>query len=149
MSSVRMERAGKALAKLKLSEAISPDQLAFAAWTAAVGDRIAQHAWPKALVRGSLRIEVEDWVWQQQLFQLRPQILGKIIELLGSGVVTDLTFSTASATPRRPPQSAASHGETVLRDEADGIKDPGMRIVYKQARKAALNKAGLKKKASA
>lgn len=145
-----MERAGKALAKLKFSEAISPDQVAFAAWTAAVGERIARHARPKALVRGSLRIEAEDWVWQQHLFQLRPHILGKIAELVGSGVVTDLTFSTASPAasdvPRRPPQSATSHGETASVDEADSIKDPGMRIVYKQARSSALRKT---RKASA
>jgi len=149
-----MERAGKALAKLKLSEAISPEQLAFAAWTAAVGERIARHAWPKALVRGALRVEAEDWMWQQQLFQLRPHILAKIAELVGAGVVTDLTFSTAGRTadsvPRRPPQPApshgATHGEIASADEADRIKDPGMRIVYRQARNAALRKT---KKASA
>ena len=70
-----MERAGKALAKLKLSDAISPDQLAFAAWPAAVGARIAVHACPKALVRGSLVVEAEDAIWQRQLFHLRFDIL--------------------------------------------------------------------------
>ncbi len=95
-----MERAGKALAKLNLSEAISPDQLAFAAWPAAVGERIAAHVWPKALVRGRLILEAEDAVWQKHLLHLSPQVLGKISELLGSGIVTDLAF-------RRPPPPRA------------------------------------------
>src|ERR1700689_436363 len=135
LSSVRMERAGKALAKLKLSDAISPDQLAFAAWPAAVGKRIAVHACPKALVRGSLVVEVEDAIWQRQLFHLRFNILAKLTEVLGSGIITDLEFRIASANPpRRPPQSAQSHGKTVSADDADSIQDPVMRILYKQAR---------------
>ena len=135
-----MERAGKALAKLKLSSAISPDELAFAAWPAAVGERIATRAFPKALVRGSLVVEAEDSVWQKHLFQLRFQILAKLTALVGSEIVNDLEIRVASAPPRRPPQSAARHGNTVSNDEADSIQDPGMRMVYKQARGAAMKK---------
>src|SRR5271156_477669 len=134
LSSVRMERAGKSLAKLKISDAISSDQLAFAAWPAAVGKRIAVHASPKALVRGSLVIETDDAIWQKQLFHLRFDILAKLSEVLGSGIVTDLEFRVARAVPRRPPQSAQSHSETLSSDDADSIQDPVMRILYKQAR---------------
>ena len=130
-----MERAGKTLAKLK-NDAISPDQLACAAWTTAVGKRIAFHAVPKTLVRGSLIVEVDDPIWRKNLFYLRFQILGKLCELLGSGIVTDLEFRPA--TPRRPPQVAQSLQQPKASpDEADRIEDPGMRIVYKQARKKA------------
>jgi hypothetical protein len=150
LSSVRMERAGKALAKLKLSAAISPDELAFAAWPAAVGKRIALHACPKALVRGSLVIEAEDAIWQKQLFHLRFDILAKLAEVLGSGIVTDVEFRIAKAVPRRPPQSALSHSETALPDEADRIEDPVMRILYKQARTRAMSAPGVRtKKATA
>jgi hypothetical protein len=130
-----MERAGKSLAKLKLSDAISQDDLARAAWPAAVGKRIAVHATAKSLVRGSLIVEVEDGIWQKQLFYLRFQILAKLQEVVGAGVITDVEFRIA--TPRRPPQPALSLNEPKLLDEADGIADPGMRIVYKQARKKA------------
>ncbi len=136
-----MERAGKALAKLRLSDAISPDQLAFAAWPAAVGKRIAVHACPKALVRGTLVIEAEDAIWQKQLFHLRFDILAKLVEVLGSEVISDLEFRVARTTPRRPPQSAQSHSETLSPDDADSIEDPGMRIVYKQARRRAAKRA--------
>jgi predicted nucleic acid-binding Zn ribbon protein len=136
-----MERAGKALAKLKLSDAISADQLAFAAWPAAVGKRIAVHACPKALVRGSLVVEAEDAVWQKQLFHLRFDILAKLNEVLGSGIVTDLEFRIAQAAPRRPPQSAQSHSDGLSPDDADSIQDPVMRILYKQSRSRAAKKA--------
>jgi predicted nucleic acid-binding Zn ribbon protein len=136
-----MERAGKALAKLKLSAAISPDQLALAAWPAAVGKRIAAHACPKALVRGSLVIETDDAIWQKQLFHLRHDILAKLSEILGSGIITDLEFRMAGAAPRRPPQSAQSHSNSVSPDDADSIQDPVMRILYKQSRTRATKKA--------
>ena len=130
-----MERAGKYLAKLKLPDAISQDDLARAAWPAAVGKRIAAHAAAKSLVRGSLIVEVEDGIWQKQLFYLRFQILAKLQEVLGAGVITDVEFRVA--TPRRPPQPALSLSDSKPIDEADAISDPGMRIVYKQARKKA------------
>jgi predicted nucleic acid-binding Zn ribbon protein len=136
-----MERAGKALAKLKFSAAISPDELAIAAWPAAVGKRIAMHACPKALVRGCLVVEAEDAIWQKQLFHLRFDILGKLSEVLGSGIITDLEFRIAVKAPRRPPQLAQSHREIVSPDDADSIEDPVLRILYKQARTRATKKA--------
>jgi predicted nucleic acid-binding Zn ribbon protein len=130
-----MERAAKSLARLKLSEAITPEDLARAAWPAAVGKRIASHASAKSLVRDSLIIEVEDAIWRKNLFQLRFQILAKLSEVLGSGIVKDVEFRVP--TTRRPPQPALRLSEKSAIDEADGIADPGMRIVYKQARKKA------------
>ncbi len=58
-------------------------------------------------------VEAEDAIWQKQLFHLRFDILAKLTEVLGSGIVTDLEFRIATAAPRRPPQSAQSHSETV------------------------------------
>src|SRR5689334_21906451 len=99
-----MERAGRTLAKLKLSGKISGDELALAAWPAAVGTRIASHANAVALVRGNLVVEVEDAIWQKQLFHLRHQILRKVHELLGDASVTDVEFRLAVR--KRPPQRA-------------------------------------------
>jgi len=130
-----MERAAKSLARLKLSDAISTEDLARAAWPAAVGKRIASKATAKSLVRNSLIVEVEDAIWRKNLFQLRFQILAKLSEILGSGIVQDLEFRVP--TIRRPPQPALRLRETPVVDEADGINDPGMRILYKQARKKA------------
>ncbi len=136
LKSVRMERAGKSLAKLKLSDAISTEELAVAAWSAAVGKRIASHATAKTLVRGSLIVEAEDAIWQRQLFHLRMHILAKLADVLGGGIIQDIEFRIA--TPRRPPQPAQQLNEPKpSADDADLIQDPSMRMLYKQARKKA------------
>jgi predicted nucleic acid-binding Zn ribbon protein len=136
LNSVRMERAGKSLAKLKLSDAISLEQLAVAAWTAAVGKRIASHAQATTLVRGSLIVEAEDAIWQRQLFHLRLPILAKLADVLGGGIISDIEFRLI--TPRRPPQPAQRLNEPKpSMDEADQIQDSSMRLLYKQARKKA------------
>jgi len=131
-----MERAAKSLAKMKLSDAVTPEDLARAAWAAAVGERLASKTSPKSLVRGSLIVEVEDALWQRNLFHLTPQILTKLSKVLGSGIIRDLEFRIG--TPRRPPQPAQKLYRThEPPDEAERIKDPGMRIVYRQGRKKA------------
>jgi len=130
-----MERAAKSLAKLKLDDAISQEELARAAWPMVVGDRIARHAAAKSVVRGRLIVEVDDAVWQKQLFHLRFQILAKLREAVNDGAVNDIEFRIA--TPRRPPQPAHALNPAKPLDEADGIADPVLRILYKQARKKA------------
>ena len=134
-----MERAGKTLARLKLSKSISAQELACVAWPEAVGATIARYSNPIALVRKKLVIEVEDATWQQPLFQLEAQILKRIAEVLGAGVVDDLEIRIAR--PRRPPQRATQLTPTALSpaavDDADRIRDPVLCMVYKQSRKKA------------
>ncbi|HUA18703.1 MAG TPA: DUF721 domain-containing protein [Bryobacteraceae bacterium] len=124
---------------MKLSDAVSLEELARAAWPAAVGERIAAHAAPRSLVRGSLIVDVADAVWQKQLFHLRGQVLARLKQVLGDGIITDVEFRIAAS--RRPPQVAQSLNATAppveSMDEADRIQDPVLRIVYKRARKKA------------
>lgn len=143
-----MERAGKTLARLKLSKTISTEELAYVAWPEAVGVTIARYTTPIALVRNKLVVEVEDATWQQPLFQLETQILKRIAEVLGPGVVRDLEIRIAR--PRRPPQRATQLTRTqltpgpipstappALSDDADRIQDAVLRTIYKQSRKKA------------
>ncbi len=130
-----MERAGKTLARLKLSKTISVEELACVAWPEAVGATIARYATPVALVRNKLVVEVEDASWQQPLFQLEAQILKRIAEVLGTGVVRDLEIRIARQ--RRPPQRATQLTAAPSIDDADRIQDAGLRMVYKQSRKKA------------
>jgi predicted nucleic acid-binding Zn ribbon protein len=131
-----MERASNSLSKLRLSDKMSGEELARAAWPSAVGKRIALRASVATLVRDRLVVEVEDAIWQKQLFHLRYQILTKLAQLIGDEIVRDIEFRIA--TPRRPPQPAA-HIDEARRphDDADGIKDPVLRILYKESRKKA------------
>ncbi len=137
-----MERAGKTLAKLKLSKTISVEELACVAWPEAVGATIARYTTPIALVRKKLVVEVEDASWQQPLFQLEAQILKRIADVLGPGVVGDLEIRIARQ--RRPPQRATQRTAAAPTatppegmDDADRIQDAVMRMVYKQSRKKA------------
>ena len=128
-----MERAGKALSKLKFSEKISGEELACAAWSVAAGKTVAAHTTAATLVRDRLVIEVEDATWQRQLFQLQGQILRRLNQIVGDELVRDLEFRIVP--PRRPPRKATQPQGSA--DEADQIGDFVMRMVYKNARKKA------------
>lgn len=133
--SPNMERAGRAIARLRNRAGMSAEQMALAAWPAAVGKRIASHAWACALVRDRLVVDAEDAIWQKQLFHLSRVIVAKLGELLGEGVVKDVEFRIA--VPRRPPQRANALNADAAQQEADGIADPVFRILYREARKKA------------
>ncbi len=134
-----MERASLVLAKLKsASQNVSPEQLATAAWPRAVGKTIANRTTVIGLVRGRLVVEVEDNVWQRQLWALRSQILTRMEKTLGRPpLVTELEFRIAGPS-RRPPQITEHRQATTQHvDEADAIRDPVLRSIYKASRKKA------------
>src|SRR5271165_5892536 len=101
-----MERASKLIRGLRLpGDAISAEELACAAWPAAVGKKIASHTRATRLVRNRLVVEVEDQTWQRQLFALSHFMLRNLEKHLGAGLVGDLEFRVV---PRRmEPQRAA------------------------------------------
>ena len=127
-----MERAAKSLAKLKATGVVSADDLARAAWPVAVGKRLADRTRALRMVRSTLLVEVEDAVWQRQLHQMRGQILTRIRQVIGEGVIEDVEFRIG--VPRRPPQMASS-----TRDSADSIHDPVLRLLYDRAKKKAIS----------
>jgi predicted nucleic acid-binding Zn ribbon protein len=125
-----MERAGRLIGKLKLSaETIDPETRARAAWTPAAGKKVAAHTRAAALVRGTLIVEVEDLVWQRQLVTLRHFLLRNLAAELGEALVTGLDFRPMP--PRRKPQRA---GAARPADEADGIADPVLGMLYRRSR---------------
>jgi predicted nucleic acid-binding Zn ribbon protein len=125
-----MQRAGSLIGKLKLSpEMADPETRARAAWALAAGKTIARHTLASALVRGTLVVEVEDFVWQKQLNTLRHFLLSNLKEALGEGLVTEIDFRPMPA--RRKPQRA----ETARRVDANGIEDPVMAMLYRESKK--------------
>lgn len=133
-----MVRAGRLIGKLNMSaNAVTPQELARAAWPSAVGRKIAAHTSAVSLVRGCLIVEVEDAVWQRQLTTLERQILPKLQELAGAEVVTSIAFRPM--VPRRAPQRAESARAEfgLLADDAEGIADPILRRVYLVSKKKA------------
>jgi|SRR5579884_4093551 len=127
-----MERAAKSIAKLKATGVVAPDDLARAAWPAAVGQRLADRTRPLRMVRSTLIVEVDDAVWQRQLHQMRGQILTRIRQVLGDGMVEDLEFRVG--VQRRPARMATS-----VRDESESVGDPVLRMLYDRAKKKAIS----------
>jgi len=130
-----MERVSKLIRELNLSgDMITAEEMARAAWPAAVGKKIATHTRAARLVRTRLVVEVEDITWQRQLFSLTPHILNNLEKALGRGLVDDLEFRIL---PRRREPAIARASVPTLFDEAEAIDDPVLRGLYKLSRKKA------------
>src|SRR5437762_1312582 len=126
-----MEHASRLFGKMKFpGDAVSTEELVCAAWSAAVGKRIARHARAERLVRTKLIVGVDDAVWQRQLFSMSRMILSRLTENLGGGVLVDeLEFRVAAQ--KRGPQRAERSTPAASDDEADGIEDANLRRLYK------------------
>jgi predicted nucleic acid-binding Zn ribbon protein len=128
-----MERAVSLIGKLQLPRNVADAETrARAAWAAAVGKRIVRYTRATLLVRDKLVIEVEDIVWQRQLTTMRPLLIHNVNKALGEALVAEIEFRPMQ--PRFKPQPAASaRPQTAAPDEADGIADPVMRMLYKRS----------------
>lgn len=132
---IHMERAGRVLAKLKLARhGVEDEQLACAAWPVAVGKTIANRTQALTLVRTRLVIQVEDATWQRQLWGLRGQILARLRETLDRAIVEELEFRIA--VPQRKPVQT-EQAQPISADEAETIRDPMFRNIYRAARRKA------------
>ena len=133
-----MERAARLIKKNKYSKQIlSDDDMARAIWPTAVGKAIASHTLRVRLVRSTLVVEVEDAVWQRQLFPLTAQIVARLHKVTGNDAIQDIEFRIGVA--RREPGRATSRrgaaaSAPLLFDEADSIQDPVLKKVYRLSR---------------
>lgn len=123
-----MERAGRLIGKLKLPEMSDPETRARAAWAMAVGKKIAEHTRATALVRDTLVVEVEDYLWQKNLATLERFLIENLAKAMGEAVVKKLDLRPMPR--RRAPQRA----ETV-RPNGERISDPVLALVYRQSKR--------------
>lgn len=136
-----MERAARLIKKNKYSSKLfTDDDLARAVWPTAVGKAIAAHTSRVKLVRTTLVVEVEDAIWQKQLFPLTGQILARLHQVMGRDAIREVEFRVAI--PRRQIMRAEaregpSPGQAGPADEADAIRDPVLKKVYQLSRKKA------------
>jgi len=119
-----MERAGRLFGKLKLSTDVADmETRAKAAWAVAAGKKIARHTRATGLVRDALVVEVEDYIWQQQLARLEHFLIRNLAKELGEAAVKKIDFRPMPR--RREPQRAeTARGE---------IADPIMDVLYRQS----------------
>ena len=129
-----MDQASRIIARWDgASELITREKIAVGSWKKAVGKRVAVHARAARLVRSTLVVEVDDEIWRKQLWGLRYQILRNLERAMGPEIVSDLEFRVM---PQRIQPGRQTASALVLEpDEADRIADPGMRRIYKAARR--------------
>jgi hypothetical protein len=129
-----MQQVSRFMASLRpLRESCDAGDIVCAAWKRAVGHKIAVHTRASKLVRNTLVVEVEDWLWQRNLMGLSRQIVKNLEKAVGPGIVADLEFRIVP--PRRGPMLAQSSMQAYqLADEADAIADPGLRRIYRRKR---------------
>jgi hypothetical protein len=131
-----MERASQLIRNLRLpGDTISAEEVACTCWAQAVGKKIATHTRAVRMVRKRLIVEVEDIIWQRQLFGLSHQILRNLAKSVGNGMVDDVEFRVVPR--KREPERARVAAPGLFADEADGIADPVLRGIYKASRKKA------------
>ena len=138
-----MERAARLFKNKKISADIMTDEdLVRAAWPIAVGRIISSHTSRVRLVRTTLVVEVEDSIWQRQLYGLSKQIVGRLQRVMGGCPVLDVEFRVG--VPRRQVQRSEERRspglfEEIARpaDESDAIRDPVLKRLYRLSRKKA------------
>ncbi|EOM75686.1 DUF721 family protein [Rhodococcus rhodnii] len=69
----------------------------FGRWEDVVGPDIAAHAQPTALRDQTLSVSAESTAWATQLRMMQPQILARIADAVGNGVVRSLTITGPTA----------------------------------------------------
>jgi len=62
------------------------------AWPEVVGEAVAAHTTPKWVRDGVLALAVDDPVWAAQLRWLEADLLARVTEVTGPGVVERITF---------------------------------------------------------
>jgi predicted nucleic acid-binding Zn ribbon protein len=131
-----MDQASRIIAQWAgVSDVISHERIACGSWKRAVGKKIALRTRAVKLVRNTLVVEVEDEVWRKNLWSLRYQILRNLEKAVGPEIVTaiELRVMPPRFGPQREVAERLSFDAPV--DDAESIADPGLRRIYKAARR--------------
>jgi hypothetical protein len=120
-----------------------------AVWPAAVGEAIAENAWPARLTRdGALVVHASSSVWAFELTQLQADIRARLGEALGDAVPKALTFvpgrlpERGTAEPagaeKAPPTEVSDADRAEAERLVSGIEDDELRAVVARAAAASL-----------
>ena len=83
----------------------------FSRWASIVGEDIAEHTQPVALSEGDLTVQAESTAWATQLRLLQRQIIKKIADGVGDGVVRRIRVQGPAAPSwRRGPRHVSGRG---------------------------------------
>ena len=125
----------KILAAANGSEEVA-EAVCMSAWKHAVGDVLSNHAVPVQLQDRTLLIAVSDHIWQQQLEQLRGQLLFRLNAVLGQQTVKAIEVSVQPSkfirnelSNRKEPSGTAAVPIELISAAAE-IQDAGLRRAF-------------------
>jgi hypothetical protein len=131
-----MNQASRIIAKWSgAPDLITGERIACGAWKKAVGQRLGDRTRAVKLVRDKLIVEVEDEVWRKNLWGLRFQILRNLTTAIGPDIVGDLEFRVMPLRREAQRETQTPLLAGALADDAQEIQDPGMRRIYRNARR--------------
>jgi hypothetical protein len=132
-----MDQASRIIAKWSgVSDLISGERIACGAWKKAVGKRLADRTQAVKLVRDKLIVEVEDEIWRKNLWGLRYQIMQNLRKAIGPDLVNDIEFRVMPLRREAGRATAPTLVNPALaEDDSLAIQDPGMRRIYRNARR--------------
>ncbi len=104
-------------------------------WQEAVGPAIAQKTEPTRLFGTKLNVSVTSAAWMNELSFHKADILRKLTEGLGRGIVEDIIFKVGRVNPpinkkpEQPPtlRKLSAHETSEIDRIADGVKDPSIK----------------------
>ena len=114
-------------------------QLVCSYWTAAVGQKIADHTKPVRVLGKRLIIDVDEQEWRSALASISRKIAEKVNQAVGSDLLEDIDFRVAAPRRRGPARTQSSVGLTA-RNDVETIQDPHLRLIYQRSREKALQK---------
>jgi predicted nucleic acid-binding Zn ribbon protein len=80
-------------------------------WDAVVGAHLAGHCIPVSFVDGALTVRADSTAWATQVRLLVPQLLARLAEAVGDGVVTSIVVHGPTAPSWRRGAWQASGGQ--------------------------------------
>jgi predicted nucleic acid-binding Zn ribbon protein len=112
----------------------------FSLWQKAVGPGIARHAQPASIRGKRLTVMVDSSAWMQQLSLLKPEILSRVNDRLGTDGVESITLKLGELerADERPEEFQPAAGKLEAGEQKRieeciaGIKDPETREALKR-----------------
>jgi predicted nucleic acid-binding Zn ribbon protein len=99
-------------------------------WSEVVGEAIARRTEVTGLKFHTAVVKVSGAMWIQELNLMKPQILGRLRDVMGNDTVRDLRFVSGRLSRRERPRLRAVARETRRSVELPELKDPELRRAF-------------------
>jgi predicted nucleic acid-binding Zn ribbon protein len=118
-----------------VSDPLAEEDLVLTYWPSTVGPMIAYRTRPVGVFGRKLFVEVTDPAWRDELQSLSRRIARQLNKAVGRKVLWDVSFRLGRARGKPPARAASAEPLTApSSDEADDIRDPHLRRIFRARR---------------